>query len=89
MTEAPAFPGNFVETAQTLDRATIDALREAVALGRWPNGAKLSKEQQGLCLEAVLAWGIGTYRRRNTRATCRPRRMPVQAPSRGLRPFVG
>ena len=56
MTEAPAFPSNFVETAQTLDPATIDALREAVALGRWPNGARLSKEQQGLCLEAVLAW---------------------------------
>lgn len=56
VTEAPAFPSNFVETAQTLDRATIDALREAVALGRWPNGARLSKEQQGLCLEAVLAW---------------------------------
>ncbi|NBQ12040.1 MAG: DUF1315 family protein, partial [Gammaproteobacteria bacterium] len=50
VSEAPAFPSNFVETAQTLDRATIDALREAVALGRWPNGARLSKEQQGLCL---------------------------------------
>ena len=56
VSEAPAFPSNFVETAQTLDRATIDALRDAVALGRWPNGARLSKEQQGLCLEAVLAW---------------------------------
>lgn len=56
MTDASPFPGDFVQTVQTLDRGTIEALREAVALGRWPNGTRLTAEQRGLCLEAVLAW---------------------------------
>ena len=62
VTEAPAFPGNFVKTAQTLDGAHHRCPTEAAALGRWPNGAKLSKEQQGLAWKRCWPGSIGTYR---------------------------
>lgn len=32
------------------------ALRTAVELGKWPNGEKLSEEQRGICLRAVIAY---------------------------------
>lgn len=31
-------------------------LKEAVALGRWENGDRLSNEQRELCLQAVIAY---------------------------------
>lgn len=32
------------------------SLKQAVEIGKWPNGEKLSQEQRGLCLQAVIAW---------------------------------
>lgn len=31
-------------------------LREAVALGKWENGDKLTAEQTEHCLQAIIAW---------------------------------
>jgi len=32
------------------------SLRRAVELGKWPNGERLSDEQRGICLRAVIAY---------------------------------
>lgn len=34
-----------------------ETLQQAVAIGRWPDGARLDDEQRALCLQAVIAWG--------------------------------
>jgi uncharacterized protein YeaC (DUF1315 family) len=34
------------------------SLKEAVELGKWPNGDRLTKEQVDLCLQAVIAWDL-------------------------------
>lgn len=39
-----------------LDGATIASFKEAVALGKWPDGKKLSREQKEHCMGAVIAW---------------------------------
>jgi len=31
-------------------------MRDAIALGRWENGDKLTDEQRSLCLQAVIAY---------------------------------
>ncbi|HEY0962978.1 MAG TPA: DUF1315 family protein [Pseudomonadales bacterium] len=33
-------------------------LKQAVELGKWPNGDRLTKEQVELCLQAVIAWDL-------------------------------
>ena len=32
------------------------SLKTAVELGKWPNGERLSPEQQEHCLQAIIAW---------------------------------
>ena len=32
------------------------SLKQAVELGRWENGERLTREQQALCLQAVIAF---------------------------------
>ena len=44
----------YEELISRLDPATYMSLRKAVELGKWPDGRVLSKEQQSLCLEAVI-----------------------------------
>ncbi|GAA3907778.1 YeaC family protein [Halomonas cibimaris] len=34
------------------------SLKEAVALGKWPDGRRLSTEQVNLCLEAVMRYEV-------------------------------
>ena len=44
-----------------IDRITpeiYENLKQAVELGKWPNGEPLSKEQRESCLQAVIAWDI-------------------------------
>ena len=44
---------------QLLDHITpeiYENLKRAVELGKWPDGNALTKEQRGLCLQAVIAW---------------------------------
>lgn len=33
-----------------------DGLRQAVELGKWPDGTRLSRQQRELCMQAVIAW---------------------------------
>lgn len=51
---------NFQEVAANLTPEVYQRLREAVELGKWPNGDQLSREQKALCLEALM-----TYEARN------------------------
>lgn len=47
---------SFQDTASKLSPDIISRMREAVALGRWPDGKALNDEQRQTTLEAVMAW---------------------------------
>ncbi|MCH8550651.1 MAG: YeaC family protein [Natronospirillum sp.] len=47
---------SFDETAAQLPRDVIDRMREALALGRWPDGRELTADQKKTTMEAVLTW---------------------------------
>lgn len=49
---------NFDELATNMTPDIYSRLRESVELGRWPTGQALSKEQKGLCLEAIIKYEI-------------------------------
>ena len=49
---------NFDELAANMTPDIYSRLRDAVAVGRWPTGQALSKEQKALCLEAVLKYEV-------------------------------
>ncbi len=49
-------PQDFATAASSLDRATYENLRRALALGRWPDGRVLEAKQREICMEAVLTW---------------------------------
>lgn len=51
---------NFSELASNMTPDIYSRLREAIELGRWPTGQALTKEQKGLCLEAVITFEIKT-----------------------------
>lgn len=36
--------------------AVYDSLREAIAIGRWGDGSRLSQEQLELCMQAVILY---------------------------------
>ncbi len=44
------------ELLAMMDPQVLDNLRTAVELGRWPNGDRLSSEQVGQCLQAIIAY---------------------------------
>jgi uncharacterized protein YeaC (DUF1315 family) len=48
---------NYRETIEGMPRETYDRLRQAVELGRWPDGRALAPEQRENALQAVIAWG--------------------------------
>lgn len=50
-----------MDIAQLIKSLTPDIyanLKQALELGRWPNGKKLSSEQKELCMEAVLRYEL-------------------------------
>ena len=49
---------NFDDVATTMSPEIYSRLKEAVELGRWPNGQSLKKEQRDLCLEALIKYEI-------------------------------
>lgn len=49
---------NFDQLAQNMTPDIYSRIKESVELGRWPNGVTLTKEQKGLCLEAMLKYEI-------------------------------
>ncbi|WP_367110880.1 YeaC family protein [uncultured Psychrobacter sp.] len=34
----------------------VDKFREAIELGKWPDGRKLTAEQRETCMQAVMIW---------------------------------
>ena len=46
----------FQDTAANLDAATIERLRTALELGKWPDGQPASAEQKQTIMEALLTW---------------------------------
>ena len=46
----------FAELIGSLDSETCNRLRRALELGKWPDGRKLTRSQQELCMQAVIAF---------------------------------
>ncbi|MBD3656754.1 DUF1315 family protein [Marinobacter sp.] len=44
----------YEELIQRLDPAVYQSLRQAVALGKWPDGRQVTEEQRAICMEAVI-----------------------------------
>lgn len=50
-----------MDISQLIKSLTPDVyanLKQAIELGRWPDGVKLSAEQKELCMEAILRYEI-------------------------------
>ena len=60
MSDQEPFPGEKPQSWEALiagmNEEIVDSLRTAVSLGKWPNGDRLSAEQTGHCLSAIIAW---------------------------------
>lgn len=41
---------------EVLNPDIVASFRLAIALGKWPDGRKLTREQVETCLQAVIAW---------------------------------
>lgn len=44
----------YQELIERMDPTVYRSLRQAVELGKWPDGRVLSQEQREICMEAVL-----------------------------------
>lgn len=51
---------NFDQLAANMTPDIYSRLREAIELGRWPTGQKLTAEQKNLSLEAVIKYEISS-----------------------------
>ncbi|MDG2090694.1 MAG: DUF1315 family protein [Gammaproteobacteria bacterium] len=49
-------PNNFEELLSAITPEIHSKLKQAIELGRWENGDRLSKEQVELCMQAVIAY---------------------------------
>jgi uncharacterized protein len=49
-------PVSFEELLSSITPEVHSKLKQAIELGRWENGDRLSKEQVELCMQAVIAY---------------------------------
>jgi uncharacterized protein YeaC (DUF1315 family) len=49
-------PNSFEELLASITPEIHSKLKQAIELGRWENGDRLSKEQVELCMQAVIAY---------------------------------
>jgi uncharacterized protein YeaC (DUF1315 family) len=49
-------PDSFAELLSSITPEVHSKLKQAIELGRWENGERLSKEQVELCMQAVIAY---------------------------------
>ena len=49
-------PDSFDELLSSITPEVHSKLKQAIELGRWENGDRLSKEQVELCMQAVIAF---------------------------------
>lgn len=47
---------NFKEMIDNMSPEVYASLKQAVELGKWPNGIKLTTEQKELCMQAVITY---------------------------------
>ncbi|MBJ7538163.1 YeaC family protein [Marinomonas transparens] len=47
---------NFKEMIDNMSPEVYVRLKQAVELGKWPNGVRLTDEQKELCLQAVITY---------------------------------
>lgn len=47
---------NFSEMIDNMSPEVYASLKQAVELGKWPNGVRLTQEQIELCLQAVITY---------------------------------
>lgn len=47
---------DFESLIARMDAMTCASLRQAVEIGKFPDGRRLTDEQKSLCMEAVLRW---------------------------------
>lgn len=47
---------SFLDAIQNITPEIYQNLRQAVELGKWGDGRKLTAEQKELCLQAMIAW---------------------------------
>jgi uncharacterized protein YeaC (DUF1315 family) len=50
------FPMTYDELISKMTPEMHASLKEAVELGKWPNGQKLTDEQKAICIRAVIAY---------------------------------
>ena len=49
---------SFIQAIENITPEIYQSLKEAVELGKWADGRKLSTEQKELCLQAMIAWEL-------------------------------
>ena len=47
---------NFKDMIDNMSPEVYGRLKQAVELGKWPNGVKLTPEQTELCMQAVITY---------------------------------
>ena len=48
---------DYRQMIDTLSPELYRSLKRAVELGRWPDGQRLTAEQRGNAMQAIIAWG--------------------------------
>ena len=47
---------NFEDAAKQIDPEIYERFKQALELGKWPDGRELTREQKELCLQAVIVY---------------------------------
>lgn len=47
---------NKTDILNALDADIVERFRTAIALGKWPDGRKLTDKQRDTCMQAVMVW---------------------------------
>lgn len=47
---------SFLEAIDNITPEIYESLKQAVEIGKWPDGRKLTQEQKELSLQAMIAW---------------------------------
>lgn len=50
------FMSSFLTAIENITPEIYENLKQAVELGKWANGNKLTPEQRELCMQAMIAW---------------------------------
>ena len=46
----------FEDAAKSIDPEIYERFKQAIELGRWPDGRDLTREQKEICLQAVIVY---------------------------------